>query len=61
MEGVGTRGQFYEKIKNIIIGILFFKLAQGVYWNVYPDGDGTFDLIFSFMKFDETGNGMFDK
>jgi hypothetical protein len=50
VEGVGTRGQFYDKIKTIIVGVCMFKMAQGLYWHYYPQGDGHFDLIFSFGR-----------
>jgi hypothetical protein len=47
VKGVGTKGQFFEKIRTIVTGFIVFKIVQGFYWHIFPDGDGSFDLIFS--------------
>ena len=47
VKGVGTRGTLIDKARNVITGILAWRIAQHLYWYTYPGGDGTFDMIFS--------------
>lgn len=47
IKGVSARSTWIDRMKRFVIMFFTYKMIQGWYWDYYPEGDGTFDLIMS--------------